>query len=55
MALTLPRARQTVLLVSHGFVVRCLRHLIDGLNEAEFFAAARIGNGNGSYLARQLG
>ena len=23
---------QTVLLVSHGFVVRCLRYLIDGLN-----------------------
>ena len=44
---------QTVLLVSHGFVVRCLRYLIDGLSEAEFFAAARIPNG--SYLTRQLG
>lgn len=44
---------QTVLLVSHGFVVCCLRHLIDGLSEAEFFAAARIPNG--SYLTRQLG
>ncbi len=44
---------QTVLLVSHGFVVRCLRYLIDGLSEAEFFAAARISNG--SYLTRQLG
>lgn len=44
---------QTVLLVSHGFVVRCLRYLIDGLSEAEFFAAARIPNG--SYLTRQIG
>ena len=44
---------QTVLLVSHGFVVRCLRYLIDGLSEAEFFAAPRIPNG--SYLTRQLG
>lgn len=44
---------QTVLLISHGFVVRCLRYLIDGLSEAEFFAAARIPNG--SYLTRQVG
>jgi broad specificity phosphatase PhoE len=43
---------QTVLLVSHGFVVRCLRHLIDGVGEADFFAAARIPNG--SFLTRQL-
>ena len=43
---------QTVLLVSHGFVVRCLRHLIDGVSEAEFFAVARIANG--SYLTRSL-
>ena len=43
---------QTVLLVSHGFVVRCLRYLIDGLSEAEFFAAARIPNGH--FLTRQL-
>ena len=43
---------QTVLLVSHGFVVRCLRHLIDGVPEADFFAAARIANG--AFLTRQL-
>lgn len=43
---------RTVLLVSHGFVVRCLRHLIDGVSEAEFFAAARIPNGR--FLTRQL-
>lgn len=43
---------QTVLLVSHGFVVRCLRFLIDGLSEADFFAAARIPNGH--FLTRQL-
>jgi broad specificity phosphatase PhoE len=43
---------QTVLLVSHGFVVRCLRHLIDGVSEDEFFAVARIPNG--SFLTRQL-
>lgn len=42
----------TVLLVSHGFVVRCLRHLIDGVPEADFFAAARIPNGH--FLTRQL-
>jgi broad specificity phosphatase PhoE len=43
---------RTVLLVSHGFVVRCLRHLIDGVSEAEFFSAARIANG--SFLTRHL-
>jgi broad specificity phosphatase PhoE len=43
---------QTVLLVSHGFVVRCLRHLIDGVSEADFFAVDRIPNG--SFLTRQL-
>ena len=43
---------QTVLLVSHGFVVRCLRHLIDGVSEAEFFAVERIANG--SFLTRAL-
>jgi len=43
---------QTVLLVSHGFVVRCLRYLIDGLSADEFFAAERIPNG--AFLARQL-
>lgn len=45
-------AGQTVLLVSHGFVVRCLRHLIDGVPEAEFFSAARIPNGH--FLTRTL-
>lgn len=45
-------AGQTVLLVSHGFVVRCLRHLIDGVPEAEFFAAARIANG--AFLRRRI-
>ena len=43
---------QTVLLVSHGFVVRCLRYLIDGVSEAEFFAVERIANG--SFLTRAL-
>jgi broad specificity phosphatase PhoE len=43
---------QTVLLVSHGFVVRCLRHLIDGVSEDEFFAVERIANG--CFLTRHL-
>lgn len=43
---------QTVLLVSHGFVVRCLRYLIDGLSEDAFFAAERIPNG--CFLVREL-
>ena len=43
---------QTVLLVSHGFVVRCLRHLIDGVSEDDFFAVERIANG--SFLTRRL-
>ncbi|MFP8778334.1 histidine phosphatase family protein [Hydrogenophaga sp. RWCD_12] len=43
---------RTVLLVSHGFVVRCLRFLIDGVNPADFFTAPRIPNG--SLLTRQL-
>jgi broad specificity phosphatase PhoE len=34
----------TVLLVVHGFVVRALRYLLDGLAEPEFFIAPRIGN-----------
>lgn len=45
-------AGRTVLLVSHGFVVRCLRHLLDGVPEADFFAATRLDNG--SYLTRTL-
>jgi len=43
---------QTVLLVSHGFVVRCLRYLIDGLSDEAFFEAERIPNG--VFLTRQL-
>jgi broad specificity phosphatase PhoE len=43
---------QTVLLVSHGFVVRCLRHLIDGVSEEGFFDVERIANG--SFLTRAL-
>lgn len=43
---------RTVLLVSHGFVVRCLRHLIDGVPEAEFFTAPRIPNG--AFLTRRI-
>jgi broad specificity phosphatase PhoE len=43
---------QTVLLVSHGFVVRCLRYLIDGVRDDDFFAAARIGNGQ--FITRTL-
>lgn len=45
-------AGRTVLLVSHGFVVRCLRYLIDGLDESLFFSADRIANG--SFLTREL-
>jgi broad specificity phosphatase PhoE len=43
---------QTVLLVSHGFVVRCLRHLIDCVSEEGFFDVERIANG--SFLTRAL-
>lgn len=43
---------QTVLLVSHGFVVRCLRHLIDGVSEEAFFDVERIANGG--FLTREL-
>lgn len=43
---------RTVLLVSHGFVVRCLRFLIDGVAPADFFTAPRIPNG--SFLTRQI-
>jgi broad specificity phosphatase PhoE len=35
---------ETVLVVVHGFVVRALRFLLDGLSEAEFFVTPRIGN-----------
>jgi len=43
---------QTVLLVSHGFVVRCLRYLIDGVDDAQFFAAERLANGG--HITRHL-
>jgi broad specificity phosphatase PhoE len=43
---------QTVLLVTHGFVIRCLRYLIDGLSDDEFFSLARVPNG--SLLTRRL-
>jgi broad specificity phosphatase PhoE len=36
---------KTVLLVSHGFVVRCLRYLLEGVSRDDFFAAERLGNG----------
>lgn len=45
-------AGRRVLLVSHGFVVRCLRYRIDALPAAEFFAAARIPNGG--FIERRL-
>ena len=45
-------AGDTVLLVVHGFVVRALRYLLDGLDESEFFIAPRIGNAE--FLVREL-
>jgi broad specificity phosphatase PhoE len=45
-------AGRRVLLVSHGFVVRCLRYRIDGVPKAEFFNAQRIANGG--FIQRQL-
>lgn len=42
----------TVLLVVHGFVVRALRYRLDGLGEAEFFIAERIGNAQ--FLVREV-
>lgn len=45
-------AGRRVLLVSHGFVVRCLRYRIDALAPDEFFAAARIPNGG--FIQRRL-
>ena len=45
-------ADATVLLVVHGFVVRALRYLLDGLGETEFFIAERIGNAE--FLVREL-
>jgi broad specificity phosphatase PhoE len=43
---------KTVLLVSHGFVVRCLRYLLEGVSRDDFFAAERLGNGR--FLGCQL-
>jgi broad specificity phosphatase PhoE len=45
-------ADAAVLLVVHGFVVRALRYLLDGLEEAEFFVADRIGNAE--FLVRDV-
>lgn len=45
-------AGQTVLLVVHGFVIRALRYLLDGLTEAEFFDAPKLGNGE--FIVRRL-
>lgn len=50
-ALQRRHAGRRVLLVSHGFVVRCLRYLIDGLSQQDFFAAERIPNGG--YIRRR--
>lgn len=38
-------AGRSVLLVAHGFVVRSLRYLLEGVAQADFFVAPRIGNG----------
>lgn len=43
---------QTVVLVCHGFVIRCLRHLLDDIPREDFFATPRLGNGQ--WLLRQL-
>jgi broad specificity phosphatase PhoE len=51
-ALAQRHAGRRVLLVSHGFVVRCLRYLIDGLPAEAFFEAARIPNGG--FIERRL-
>ena len=45
-------ADETVLLVVHGFVIRALRYLIDGLVESEFFDAPRLGNAE--FLLREF-
>jgi len=39
------QAGGSVLLVAHGFVVRSLRYLLEGVAQADFFVAPRIGNG----------
>lgn len=35
-----------VVLVTHGFVIRILQHLLQGIAEQEIFALQRIGNGD---------
>ncbi|NDY93040.1 histidine phosphatase family protein [Ideonella livida] len=40
-----------VLVVCHGFVVRCLRHLLDGVSAEDFFTQTRLGNGEVLSLA----
>ena len=44
-------ADETVLLVVHGFVIRALRYRLDGLEEAEFLDAPRLGNAE--FLVRE--
>jgi len=51
-ALVRRHAGRRVLLVSHGFVVRCLRYQLDGLPASAFFDAPRIPNGG--FIARRL-
>jgi broad specificity phosphatase PhoE len=54
-ALKSRHAGRCVLLVSHGFVVRCLRYLIDRLPPQDFFAAERIPNGGFIRRSRPAG
>lgn len=44
-------AGEVLLLCVHGFVIRALRYLLDGLSESEFFVAPRLGNAQ--FLVRQ--
>lgn len=43
---------EVLLLVVHGFVVRALRFVLDGLDEADFFVAPRLENA--TFLVREL-
>lgn len=42
---------EVLLLCVHGFVIRALRYLVEGLAESEFFNAPRLGNAE--FLVRQ--
>lgn len=44
-ALNAMHKNDTIVLVTHGFVVRALRFLLSGIPEDEFFALPKIGNG----------